>query len=64
MCLVAKLKNNLTIQQTDTIHMINIRNFSMDGRLFRMAGYAKQRFVHLVIEYVLRHKIGKQPHFS
>ena len=64
MCLVAKLKNNLTVQQTDTIHMINIRNFNMDGRLFRMDGYAKQRFVHLVIEYVFRHKIGKQPHFS
>ena len=50
MCLVAKLKNNITLQLAQTIQMINIRIFSMEGWLFRMDGYAQRRFAHLVIE--------------
>ena len=39
-----------TLQLAQAIQMINIRHFSMDGWLFRMDGYAKRRFAHLVID--------------
>ena len=46
MSLVANSKNNITLQLAKAIRIINIRNWSMEGCLFRMDGNAKRRLAH------------------